>query len=102
MHGCSEFRRNLSRRQFVKAGALGMTGLGLADILRLQAASAGSSQFKDKSVIILWQRGGPSQHETWDPKPHAPQEYRGAFGSCLVYTSPSPRDALQSRMRCAA
>lgn len=25
-------------------------------------------------------RGGPSQHETWDPKPDAPLEYRGAFG----------------------
>ena len=79
--GCLEFRRNLSRRHFIKAGALGMTGLGLADILRLQAASANSQKFKNKSVIILWQRGGPSQHETWDPKPDAPQEYRGAFGA---------------------
>ena len=32
-------------------------------------------------MIILWMRGGPSQHETWDPKPDAPQEYRGAFGA---------------------
>ena len=79
--GCLEFRRNLSRRHFVKAGALGMTGLGLADILRLQAASAKPTDFKNKSIIILWQRGGPSQHETWDPKPDAPQEFRGAFGA---------------------
>ncbi len=79
--GCLELRRSLSRRQFVNAGSLGMTGLGLADILRLQAASSPAGQSRNKSVIILWQRGGPSQHETWDPKPDAPQEYRGAFGS---------------------
>jgi hypothetical protein len=79
---------SLNRRHFLKAGALGMTGLGLADILRLQAASSPKDpgQYKNKSVIILWQRGGPSQHETWDPKPDAPQEYRGAFGSMPTTT----------------
>ncbi|MBT4223609.1 MAG: DUF1501 domain-containing protein [Opitutae bacterium] len=79
--GCLEFQRNLARRHFIKAGALGVTGLGLADILKLQANSTNPSDFKNKSIIILWQRGGPSQHETWDPKPDAPQEYRGAFGA---------------------
>ena len=76
------FDPSFNRRHFLKAGALGMTGLSLSDILRLQAASSSTpSQYKNKSVIILWQRGGPSQHETWDPKPDAPQEYSGAFGS---------------------
>lgn len=34
-----------------------------------------------KSVVILFAGGGQSQLETWDPKPHAPVEVRGAFGS---------------------
>ncbi len=79
--GCPEFRRNLAldRRGFVKAGALGLGGLSLANLMRLEAAGGKSSG--EKSVIILWKRGGASQHETWDPKPDAPSEYRGAFGA---------------------
>ena len=79
--GCQEFRQNLSRRHFVKAGAMGVAGLELSDLLRLQAKSDPGGKHKGKSLIILWKRGGPSQHETWDPKPDAPQEYRGAFGA---------------------
>tara|TARA_B100000809_G_scaffold242482_1_gene266606 strand:+ start:1249 stop:2619 length:1371 start_codon:yes stop_codon:yes gene_type:complete len=80
--GCPEFRRNMrfSRRGFLRAGALGASGLTLADLLRSDA-EAGPAAASDHSVIILWMRGGPSQHETWDPKPLAPVEYRGAFGA---------------------
>jgi hypothetical protein len=83
---CPDFRNNLQhpdRRSFVKAGILGAAGLSLADVLRAQenpakpTASAGNVN----SVIILWMRGGPSQHDTWDPKPDAPAEIRGEFGS---------------------
>ncbi len=83
LRGCPEFRRNLAldRRDFVKAGALGMAGLTLADFLRAESLADPAKTSRDKAVIILWQRGGPSQHETWDPKPDAPQEYRGYFGS---------------------
>jgi len=79
--GCAEFQHNvrLSRRGFLKAGALGVGGLSLADLFRLEAQGAPIHQ--DRSVIILWMRGGPSQHETWDPKPLAPSDYRGAFGA---------------------
>jgi hypothetical protein len=35
---------------------------------------------REKSVIILWMRGGPSHIDMWDPKPDAPVEYRGEFG----------------------
>ena len=82
--GCAEFRRNLAldRRGFVKAGALGLGGLSLAGLMRLEAATKDRKKVsRDKSVIILWKRGGQSKHETWDPKPDAPKEYRGSFGA---------------------
>ena len=78
--GCDEFRRHLARidrRAFLRVGTLGAAGLSLPQLLR---AGEKTSKRK-KSVIILWMRGGPSQHETWDPKPEAPPEVRGAFGS---------------------
>ena len=77
--GCREFRRNLHRRSFLKIGGLGATGLTLANLLQLEARSA--EAMPKHSVIILWMRGGPSQHETWDPKPEATEEFRGAFGA---------------------
>jgi hypothetical protein len=80
--GCAEFRRQLqtSRRSFLQAGALGLAGLTLTDLLRHETR-AGAAAKRENSVLILWMRGGPSQHETWDPKPAAPIEYRGAFGA---------------------
>ena len=85
---CNEFRRfaKLDRRSFVKAGVLGTTGLSLANLLRAQAAKAATagtsaSTKRQKSVIILWMRGGPSHIDMWDPKPDAPVEYRGEFGT---------------------
>jgi hypothetical protein len=79
--GCADFQRSLqvSRRDFVKAGLLGATGLSLAELLRSEA-HAGKRQ-RPTSVILLWMRGGPSHIDMWDPKPHAPVEYRGEFGT---------------------
>src|SRR6185503_15721370 len=83
--GCPEFRRVLAmeRRSFLKVGLLGLAGLSLGDLLRFEgrAATTGPAPSRATSVIILWMRGGPSQHETWDPKPEAPIEYRGEFGA---------------------
>src|SRR5258706_13172060 len=83
--GCPEFRRMLAmeRRSFIKIGLLGMTGFSLADLLRAETSSVKpvNHPSRERSVIILWMRGGPSQHETWDPKPEAPLEYRGEFGA---------------------
>jgi hypothetical protein len=74
-------RRSLrpDRRSFLKAGVLGATGLGLAELLRSEAR-AESAPGRKPSVIILWMRGGPSHHDMWDPKPDAPEEVRGEFG----------------------
>lgn len=69
----------VSRREFLRAGALALGGLTLADVLRAQAA--GGLAPPDTSVILFWMWGGPSQHETWDPKPAAPSEYRGPLSA---------------------
>ncbi|MEK6257390.1 MAG: DUF1501 domain-containing protein [Planctomycetota bacterium] len=66
-----------SRRAFLRAGALTLGGLTLADVLAGRAA-AGTPQ-QDTSVILLYLHGGPSQLETYDLKPDAPIEYRSVF-----------------------
>jgi hypothetical protein len=59
---------------------LGVAGLSLTDVLRSESKAAAAGRSPDrKSVIILWMRGGPSQHDMWDPKPDAPVEIRGEF-----------------------
>jgi hypothetical protein len=60
----------LARRDFIQAGALGLGGLTLAGLLPSRAAaSAGKSFLRDKSIVLLFLAGGPSQYETFDPKP---------------------------------
>ena len=50
-----------SRRDFLKVGALGMTGLALPDLLRAQAALGKSgANVPDKTVIWLFLSGGPT------------------------------------------
>jgi len=71
--------QGVSRRTALKAGFLGLMGLTLADLLRFRAQGAATSD--DKAVILIWLDGGPSQIETYDPKPDAPAEYRGPFGT---------------------
>ena len=66
-----------SRRDFLRAGTLALGGLCLADLLAARAAAGGRDP--GTSVILFWMWGGPSQIETFDPKPDAPAEYRGPF-----------------------
>jgi len=66
-----------SRRTFLRNSLMGLAGLGLTDVLRLRAAAPAADQ--DTSVILLWLPGGPPHMETYDMKPDAPDEYRGAF-----------------------
>lgn len=63
----------ISRRGFLTIGALGLGGLSLSSLL---AAQERSSYLRGKSVIFLFQQGGPSQFETFDPKPDAPDGIR--------------------------
>ena len=70
----------MNRRSFLKAGALALGGLTLADVLRLRAEQAAAGRAtRDTSVILIWKGGGPSHIDTWDLKPDAPAEYRGDF-----------------------
>jgi hypothetical protein len=84
--GCADLQRSsLGRRSFLKIGMLG-GGLTLAELLRHEARAATNGGNKPggkraNSVIILWMRGGPSHIDMWDPKPLAPAEYRGEFGT---------------------
>ncbi|MBT4868167.1 MAG: DUF1501 domain-containing protein [Planctomycetaceae bacterium] len=72
----------VSRRNLIKAGLAGAVGLSLPDILRLQAESAERGQARrDTAIIYIEMAGGPTQHETYDPKPDAPAEYRGPLNS---------------------
>jgi len=70
-----------TRRDFLKIGGLGVTGVTLPGLLeaRAEAAQQGHS-VKDTSVVWLWLGGGPTHIETFDPKMTAPSEYRSVSG----------------------
>ena len=69
----------VSRRGFLQAGAMGLGGLTLAELLRAEeAAGIGSSR---KAVINIHLDGGPPQMDMIDPKPDSPAEYRGDIKS---------------------
>jgi hypothetical protein len=70
----------MTRRSFVQAGVLGLGGLALPGFFRLREAGAAALR-KDTSVILFWLSGGPGHMETWDPKPDAPEGFRGPFGA---------------------
>lgn len=73
----------IRRRDLLQAGAVGITGLGLADLLRAATVTgptrAARSFGKAKACIVLFLYGSPSQLETFDVKPDAPENVRGDF-----------------------
>ncbi len=75
---------SLSRRSFLRVGGLSALGLSLSSYFRLQQAAAaarGTRDPKTVNCILLWMQGGPSHHDTFDPKPDAPAEVRGEFNT---------------------
>jgi hypothetical protein len=70
-----------TRRGFLQAGALGGLGLFWSDLLRAQSSVPPRAKAKAKSVILVFNCGGPSHLETWDPKPDAADNVRGPFGA---------------------
>jgi uncharacterized protein (DUF1501 family) len=77
---CSSFLADpgVHRREFLRAGALGLFGLGLPTLLEARAAANHTGR-RAKACILLFMWGGPAQQDTWDMKPDAPLEYRGQF-----------------------
>lgn len=72
---------SLTRRSLVSIGIPAL-GLSLAKLLALESHAASvSPSISKKSIIVLWTDGGLSQQDTYDTKPHAPTEYRGAYKS---------------------
>lgn len=73
---------NLTRRQWLERGSAGLLGLTLAGSVPATATASsplGRSFGRAKNLIFLFMSGGPSQYETFDPKPDAPAEIRGVF-----------------------
>jgi len=79
------FHKPISRRGFLTVGTIGLGGLSLADLLRIQARADLKNYApiaaKADSVIHIYLPGGIAHQETFDPKPYAPIEYRGEMGS---------------------
>jgi hypothetical protein len=73
----------LDRREILRIGGLALGGLALPHLLTRRAvASPKSGSFgKAKNCIILYLSGAPSQLDTFDPKPDAPEDVRGEFGT---------------------
>ena len=76
---------DFSRRGFLQVGLVGGLGLTLPQFLRMEA-HAQQKHYKTRegvarSIIQIFLPGGMAHQESWDPKPYAPSEYRGPFGT---------------------
>src|SRR4249920_562827 len=69
----------ITRRDFLQVGALGAIGLTLSKVAALQALGAAAKGSDEKSCIMIFNLGAPSQLDTFDMKPNAPSEIRGPF-----------------------
>ena len=79
----------VTRRHALKLGLGGMFGGGLVNALRTQAEAGidGPRRQTAKRCILIWMDGGPTHFETFDPKPDAPAEIRGDFGTVATRNS---------------
>jgi len=69
----------VTRRDFLEVGTLGAIGLSLPQLMAARAAGAVAGDRDERSVIMIFNLGAPSQLDTWDMKPEAPAEIRGPF-----------------------
>ena len=76
----AKYCNGLHRRRFMQIGALGLGGMSLPELMQAEATASFSKQSK-RSVILIWQHGGPSQLDTFDMKPDQPEEIRGPWTS---------------------
>ena len=76
----SHLCNGVSRRDFLRVGAIAPFGLSLAQLLSTQKALAGAAaNARAKSIILVYLGGGISHHDTFDPKPDAMEEIRGKY-----------------------
>jgi hypothetical protein len=85
----------ITRREWLQVGSLGALGLSLPQLWGARSVAEGAqptgpSFGQAKRCIVLFLLGGPPQHETWDPKPEAPEEVRGELG-CVATATPGLR-----------
>ena len=89
------------RRTMLRVGAVGTVGLSLPQLLHAQR---GPQARRDLSCILVFAWGGPHHLDTFDPKPDAPREYRGPYGTTATSTpgmrlvDQFPRLAEQARL----
>ena len=79
----------VTRRAALQAGAVGLLGLGAEHLPQLRAAAGGTGGLHPplaRSVIYIFLSGGLAQHESFDPKPDAPDAIRGEFGTIPTKT----------------
>src|SRR5216683_3761020 len=70
----------VSRRDFIRIGAIGALGLSLPALLKAEESpSAKNKKARAKSVILVYLGGGLSHHDSFDLKPDAPPEIRGEY-----------------------
>jgi hypothetical protein len=82
----SAFRHpTVTRRAALHAGAVGLLGLGTGELAGLRAADP-QRKHPAKSVVFLFLSGGLGQHDSFDPKPEAPADIRGEFGTTATRT----------------
>lgn len=78
---------HVSRRTAIQAGSIGLLGLGMNHVAQLQAMAAPPTAApRHKAVIYIFLSGGLAQHESFDPKPDAPDNIRGEFSPIATRT----------------
>ena len=77
--GTAQTCDGVNRRDFLQVGALGAIGLSLPELLAAKEQGAVAKEHDNRSVIMIFNLGAPSQMDTFDPKPDAAAEIRGPF-----------------------
>lgn len=72
---------NSARRQFLHSVSAGMMGFGLPEMLAREAhaRASGLPRALTRNVLVVYEEGGISQMDSWDPKPDAPLDHRSPF-----------------------
>ena len=81
MNECRPHLPRWKRRELLRAGLAGFGSLSLPGLLRLRAEAAPAQPNPHTAIILVWLRGGASHLETYDPKPEAPSDFRGPYGT---------------------